>query len=133
MAQTLTLTQSQSELRERVLSHIYNKEHSSRPMKRYRVISRRNTGRVEHLTIESRTKIGAIIAYVDWKLIHIQDRGDWDNCDDKYNKSFNKIQFKGLIKLIVMHSYKSPGLHGEYLVDITKSIIENPIIIRPFE
>ena len=102
--QTQLLTQTQTELRERVLSHIYNKEHSNKPVKRYRVISSRNTGRVEHLTIESRTKIGAIIAYADWKLIHLHDREDWDECDIRYDKSFSKIKFKGLIKLITFHS-----------------------------
>lgn len=102
-------------------------------MKRYRVISTRNKGRVEHLVIESRTKIGAILAYSDWKLVHLHDREDWDECDSRYDKSFSKIKFKAMMKFIVSHSFKSPGLYGEYLVKISEPISNNLTVIGPFK
>ena len=57
-------------LREELLEHIYDEEHSDLPVKTYRVYTVEDPKLVVHLTITSKTQLGAVIAFSDWEMEH---------------------------------------------------------------
>lgn len=131
MAGCCTLTQGQDDLREKMLVYINVDEHSDLPVKQYRVVSPNCPGQVEHLIIESRTKLGALIAYADWELDHFHTCDDWEYYHELYFEKFNE-NLEEFIEDIVTRLVQepnqiSPVTEDDYLVEITE-----PTIIRPF-
>lgn len=56
------------ELRDKLLAHIYDEEHSDIPKKTYRISSMEDTEAVAPITIKAKTRLGAVIAYMDWNM-----------------------------------------------------------------
>ena len=126
------LTQEQTDLREKFLAHIHDDEHSDLPIKQYRVVFPGSPGYVEHLTIESRTELGALIAFADWKSYNTTCGNTWEYYKDKYYYNIDDDDYiKDLIEELISELIKTrnqldPNTEYEYLIEVT------PIIIRPF-
>lgn len=128
---TRILTPAQSDLREKLLAHIHDEEHSAIQVKQYRAISSRCPGLVGHLIIESKTKLGALIAYSDWKFDHHQTDGDWEYYEESYSEFFND-NLQNLIEKLVTELVKEPNqidpiyTEDDYLVEIDEITVISP-------
>jgi len=61
-------THDYTKLREELIAHIYDEEHSDLPSKTYRISSSEDAQAILHITIKAKTQLGAVIAYADWDM-----------------------------------------------------------------
>lgn len=55
-----------TKLRDELLEYIYDEEHSNLPIRYFRTTSHLHIMNVTHISVETRTKLGAIIAFINW-------------------------------------------------------------------
>lgn len=131
-------TPVQADLHEKLLAHIYDEEHSDLPIKTYRLNTTYQPKMDEHVTIESRTDLGAVLAFATWKLEQISQCEDqpWEcyedffwECYKEYNSDdVSEYKLENLIKGIVSQLVSPLGQDDStYLIEII-----TPITIRPF-
>ena len=64
----MSTTYDYTKLREELLAHIYDEEHSDITSKTYRISSMEDPNAILPITIKAKTQLGAIIAYMDWDM-----------------------------------------------------------------
>lgn len=57
-----------TKLREKLLAHIYDEEHSDLPNKIYRISSMEYSEAILPITIRTKSLLGAVIVYADWDM-----------------------------------------------------------------
>ncbi len=128
-----TLSQEEVDLRDRFLEMISNEERSDLPMRYFRLIFKPDQKAVSHLTFESKTELGAVVAYADWEIQTVElykyEISRWKDYLGIYKKKQIDTPFEDfvndLIRLFIIDSEDS-GPYDEYLVEI------EPIVLTPF-
>ena len=121
-------------LREELLEHIYDEEHSDLPVKIYRVYTVEDPQSVVHLTITSKTQLGAVIAFADWDYEHGKYQfplkywrtwsREWNNQDiDEYAKILIRKLFDEQCDDVIVEL--TEVIYSPFSSDTTKSALKH--------